>query len=292
MLTGEEDWPFGVAIAGTDVVFTTGLTQVGDQAVRVAPLSAGQPAASRILVARPGGQIPNGAIAIDGDTAYVAVGAGVVRVALATGAVAPFVDGRPITVTAVAVDATYVWWTTSLYKAPADAEVARRSKAGGPVEVLATGPGYGGSFTAVVPDGDGAFVASPQGVLRVAPGVVPVVVVSADALGGAPTRIAVDADRVYGVIAGGRNDLFSVPRGGGSKTELARKADATADLTVAGSEVLFFPDSSTLAAVPVGGGTPRIVAKGRYAAGDIAVAGDRVVFSADSRVWSAPIGSP
>ena len=65
-LSAREDHPFGVVVDGSNVLYTTGLTQVGDHAVRIAPLDPASPAASRILVADPGGMIPNGPLAIDG----------------------------------------------------------------------------------------------------------------------------------------------------------------------------------------------------------------------------------
>ncbi len=42
-LTAREDHPFGVVVDGSDVLYTTGLTQVGDHAVRIAPLDPALP---------------------------------------------------------------------------------------------------------------------------------------------------------------------------------------------------------------------------------------------------------
>lgn len=309
-LSAVEDSPLGVVTDGVDVLFTTGRTQVGDHALRAVPLQPGTPAASRLVVADPGHAVPNGPLALDGGDVYVAAGFGIVRVSKSDGQATPVVEGRPTEVTSIAVDGTYVWWTTSTYKFPAAAEVARRPKRGGPVEVLAAGvdakgqvyqneaarsavavPGAS-AFNSLVLEGDGVLAATPGGILRVVPGRKAETIADAAALGGAPTAIAADGERIYATIAGG-NDLVAVPRGGGPRKELAPTVDTTADIALAGGEVLFLAGGSggraTIEAVPAAGGPVRVVTSGRYAAGDLAVHGGRVVFSADSRVWSAPL---
>lgn len=311
-LSAGEDYPFGVVIDGSDVLFTTGLTQVGDHAVRIAPIAPASPAASRVLVADPGGTIPNGALAIDGGNVYVAAGSGILRVSVATGEVTPVVDGRPTLVDAVAVDDRYVWWTTFTYKDPAGSEVARIPKGGGPVEILAAGVDGKGrvhqddlarqavavpkasSFWSLLLDGDAALVTNGSVILRVAAGSAARVVVDASSYDGAVTRIAADAERIYGEMAGGHDNLFAALRSGGPPTELARDADNVKDIVVAGDEVLYMTAEGSggreaIRAVATTGGPSRVVTSGRYAAGDLAVAGDRVVYSADSRVWSAPL---
>ena len=57
-LSAREDYPFGVVVNGADVLYTTGLTQVGDHAIRTAPLDPALPPASRVLVADPAGPDP------------------------------------------------------------------------------------------------------------------------------------------------------------------------------------------------------------------------------------------
>jgi hypothetical protein len=313
-LSAKEDYPSGVVIDGADVLYTTGLTQVGDHAVRIAPLDPASPATSRVLVADPGGTVPNGALAVDDGDVYVAAGSSVERVSVATGHVTSVVGGRPTLVDAVAVDDRYVWWTTFTYKFPAGAEVARIPKGGGPVEILAAGVDGKGrvyqdeparqavavpeasAFRSLLLDGDAALVASGSVILRVAAGRPPQAVVDASSLGGAVTYIAADADRIYGEIAGGHDSLFAAPRSGGSPVELARDADNVKGIAVAGDEVLFMVHSpgsggrDAIRAVAKTGGPARVVTSGRNAAGDLAVTADRVVFSADSRVWSAPLG--
>jgi hypothetical protein len=317
-LTGREDSPRGVVSDGVNVFFTTGLTQAGEHAVRVAPLRPGPAGpASRILAADPAGQVPNGPLFLDGDDLYVAAGSGIVKVSKTTGAATPVVDGRPTGVTSVVVDGDYVWWTTSTYKFPTAAEVARRPKRGGPVEILAAGVDDKGKVyeddrarAAVAVAGTGSFgplllagadvlVASPGAILRARPGRPPEVVSDSAALGGAPTRIAADADRIYAEIAGGRDNLVAIPRAGGRPVELVGDVDNTNDIALSAGEVVFITSGgvgrggkAAVNAVPVAGGPARILASGRYAAGDLAVVGDRAVFSADDRVWSAPLHAP
>jgi hypothetical protein len=258
-LSGSEDFPFGVVVAGANVLYTTGLSQAGDHAVRVAPLEPATPAASRILIDSP---FPNGALAVDGDDVYVAAGAGIVRVSITNGSITPVVDGRPTTVTSVAVDDRYLWWTASTYKFGAAAEVARVAKAGGAVEMLAAGVDEKGhvyqddparqavavakatSFNSVLPDGDSAVVASPYAILRVAAGQKPVVVVSSDVLGGPPDHLVAGGQRIYGETAGNRKNLFALPRAGGVPVALASGADDSRQIAVAGGELLFFTAGS------------------------------------------------
>jgi hypothetical protein len=151
------------------------------------------------------------------------------------------------------------------------------------------------AFHALVLDGDGAFVANPGALLRVAAGRPPQVVLDGSRLfGGALAQVAADADRLYGLIAGGHGQLFAVSRAGGPPVELARDSDSVNGITVAGGEVIFMTAAGSggredIKAVPVTGGPARVLTSGRYADGDLAVAGDRLVFSADSRVWSVPL---
>lgn len=313
-LSATEDSPFGVVSDGVDVLFTTGRTQVGDHALRAAPLQPADPPASRLVLTDPNRPVPNGRLALDGGDVYVAAGTGIIRVSKATGAITPVVDGRPTEVTSIVVDGTYVWWTTSTYQFPAAGEVARRPKRGGPVEVLAAGvdakgqvyqndPGRmavalpgASSFGSLVLDGQAVLVASPGGILRVAPGRKTETIADAAALGGAPTGIAADGDRIYATIAGRRNNLVSVLRSGGRPSELAPNVDNTADIVVAGGEVYFLLGGgaggrATIEAVPATGGSSRVVTSGRYAGGDLAASAGRVLFSADGRVWSAPVRS-
>ncbi len=312
-LADYEDAPSGVAIAGTDVVYTTGRTVAGENAVRIAPLDPASPAASRVLVANPGGVGPNGPLAVDGGDLYVAAGAGIMRISIATGVVTPVVSGRPTEVLSLVVDDRFVWWTTSGYRAPQSDEVARIPKAGGAVEILASGADDKGRvadddpvrkavavshpfFYSIVPDGDTALASAPDGLLRVAVGRPPELVLDTNkAFDGALSRITGDTDHIYGEIAGGHDQLISVPRAGGVPVTLARDVDNVNRIVVAGGEVIFFTSGGgsdgkeNINAVSTTGGPVRVVTSGHYADGDIAVAGDRVVFSGDRRVWSAPL---
>lgn len=147
----------------------------------------------------------------------------------------------------------------------------------------------------MVLDGDTALVANPNGLLRVATGRAPQVVLGDGKLfGRALGPIAGDADHIFGEIAGGHNQLFAVPRTGGEPMELARNVDSVSNIVVAGGEVIFMTPAGSggrknINAVPTAGGAVRAVTSGRYARGDLAVAGNRLVFSADGRVWSVPI---
>ncbi len=190
-LTAREDGPRYVATDGTRVFFTTGRTQVGENALRVASLD-GAEAASRLVATTPGGRIPNGNVALDGDTVYVAADFGIVRMPAAGGEATVVVDGRPGSVDDVVATDTDLWWTTWVFDTPKRCEVARMPKTGGPVEVLAVdvASGLGRPY----PDGDTALLASPKGVLRVAAGEAPEVVAGSDLVGGAVTGLAMDDD--------------------------------------------------------------------------------------------------
>ena len=292
-LTGTEDAPHGVATDGARVLFTTGRTMVGENAVRSVALDGDT--ASVVVATMPAGRIPNGLMALDGDVAYVAAGSGIVRLPLAGGDATVVVDGRPAGVEDVVVAGDALWWTTSQYLAPKRIEIARMPKAGGAVEAVATG--VAASLGDPYVEGDSALVASPQGVLRVRAGSAPEVVVSSDVAGGAVTALAVDDQRLYLLVAGSRHRLLAVPRGGGAPTVLAPDVDSTASVVVVGDQVVFFGPSgpvgsgrATLQAVAGAGGTPRTIAAGRYSDGDLAAVGtDRVVFSADDRVWVAEV---
>ncbi|MDQ2826738.1 MAG: hypothetical protein M3Y04_07250, partial [Actinomycetota bacterium] len=152
-----------MATAGARVLFTTGRTQVGENALRVATLD-GDPT-SHVLATSLGGRGPNGRTAIDGDTVYIAAGAGIVRMPIGGGAATVVVDGRPAGVDDVVVAGEELWWTTAQYLAPQWVEVAHISKAGGPVQVAAINVAT--ALSDSHPDGDSALVASPNGVLRV-----------------------------------------------------------------------------------------------------------------------------
>jgi len=293
-LTATEDAPSGVATDGARVLFTTGRTQVGENALRVAEVDGG--AASTVVAVDPGGLIPNGRVALDGEVAYVAAGNGIVRQPLAGGVGTIVVDGRPALVDEVVVAGDHLWWTTYQYGEPDRIEVARMPKAGGAVEVVAAGVARG--FDNLHPDGDAALVASPQGVLRVRAGQPPETVVSGEAVGGVVTRLAVDDRRIYVLTTGAHYRLMAVPREGGAAVVLADDVDSDADLAVVGDQVVFFRlvggvgsgGRAELQAVPGGGGPVRRVASGAYPDGDLAPVGDgRVVFSADRRVWVASV---
>jgi hypothetical protein len=294
-LTGEEDAPSGVATDGSRVFFTTGRTQVGENALRVVALDG--ESTSRVVAVTPGGLIPNGHLAVDGDVVYVDAGSGIVRQPIAGGDAAVVVEGRPAIVDDVVVSGDDLWWTTYQYRNPNRIEIARMPKAGGPVEVLAID--VAGGLDDPHPDGDSALVASPIGVLRVRAGAAPEVVVSSDAVGGAVTNLATDSERLYVLTAGSRHRLLAIPRNGGAPVELADDIDDQAALAVVGDEVVFFGRSGgigsggreSLLAVPGTGGPVRVVASGSYPDGDLAAVGDgRVVFSADRKVWIATVG--
>jgi hypothetical protein len=292
-LTADEDAPRGVATDGTRVFFTTGRTQVGENALRVATIEG--EATSHIVATTPGGLIPNGHVALDGDVVYVAAGRSIVRLPVAGGDATVVVDGRPAGIDNVVVAGDDLWWTTYQYLARGRVEVARMPKAGGPVEVVAIN--VADALNDPQPDGGAALVGTPDGVLRVRAGAPPEVVVSDDALGGAVTALAIDGERLYVLIAGNKHRLLAIPRRGGAPVELADDIDSTADLAVVGDQVLFFRAGGVgsggraqLQAVPGTGGAERTIASGRYADGDLAAVGtDRVVFSADGVVWVASV---
>jgi hypothetical protein len=293
-LTAPEDSPGGVATDGTRVLFTTGRNMAGENAVRAARLD-GDPV-SVVVATSPGGQIPNGGLAIDGDMVYLAAGSGILRMPIAGGPATAVVSGRPAGVTDVVVAGADLWWTTYQYGEPNRIEVAHMPKAGGPVEVAAVG--VAGGLDDPHPDGASALVASPIGVLRVRAGRPHEVVVSAEVAGGAVTHLAMDAERLYLLTAGSRQRLLAVPRAGGPPVELARDVDSTAGVVVTGGQVVFFAGRSgssgrsVLQAVAGAGGEPRTIATGPYSFGDLAVAGaGQVVFSADGKVWAARVGS-
>jgi hypothetical protein len=292
-LTGTEDGPTGVATDGTRVFFTTGRTQVGENALRSVALD-GDPV-SHVVATSPGGRGPNGRVAVDGDTVYLAAGSGIVRVSAAGGAATAVVDGRPAGVQDVVVAGDQLWWTTYQYLAPDRVEIAHMAKAGGPVEVAAVNVSTG--LDDPHPEGGAALVGGPRGVLRVRAGAPPEVVVAPGPAGGPVTHLAVDDQRLYVLVAGGER-LLALPRAGGAPVALATGIDSSKGLAVVGDQVVFFRTvgtvgsggRATLQAVPGGGGPERTIASGSYADGDLAAVGaDRVVFSADDRVWVASV---
>jgi hypothetical protein len=286
-LTGSEDHAAGVATDGTVAVFSTGGSQVGENAVRSVPLDGSSP--SRVLVKEPLGDIPSRALVIADGTVYVAVGRSIAAVPLAGGAATPVVTDRPATITSIAVEGARIFWTTSQLNVPEAAEVATAPLSGGAVEVLADHVAGHGSYGSVVPDGSGgAYAASPAGIVHVAAGRDPQVVVTSDAATGAVTQIASDGSQLFGVVAGGRQDLFSVPLTGGAVTQLARKADSTGEILAVAGGVAFF-DHDDLRWVSAAGGDEVTLASGRYADGTVAAAGNRLVFPADWRLWTAPL---
>jgi hypothetical protein len=286
-LTDTEDHAAGVATDGTVAVFSTGGSQVGENAVRLVPLDGSAP--SRVLVTEPLGGIPSRELAIAGDTVYVAVGRSIAAVPLAGGEATAVVTDRPGAVTSIAVEGDHLFWTTGQLNVPEAAEVGMVTLPAGAVDVLADHVVGRGSYTSVVPDGlGGAYAASPAGIVHVAPASQPEVVVSDEAASGAVTRIATDGTHLFGVVAGGRNDLFSVPLDGGTVTQLAPKADSTGAIVTVGGGVAFFVGDD-LRWVAAGGGDPQNLAHGKYADGTLAVAGDRLVFPADWQLWTVPL---
>ncbi len=292
-LTAGEDAPFGVVSDGKEVLFTTGRTQVGENALRSVAVDGGT--TSRLVAVTPGGRTPNGRVALDGELAYVAAGSGIVRQPVGGGVGTVVVRDRPALVDEVVVAGADLWWTTYQYGEPGRIEVARVPKAGGPVEVVAVNVAGGLGRPSPEPGG-AAVLSSPIGALRVRAGRPPEVLVSAQAAGGAVTRLAVDSQRLYLLTAGARHRLLAVPLTGGPPAVLANDVGSESDLLVMGGEVVYFAGPSgtgggtELRAVPTTGGPARTIASGRYAAGDLAAAGDgRVVFSADGQVWMAAL---
>jgi len=286
-LTDSEDHAAGVATDGTVAVFSTGGSEVGENAVRLVPLDGSAP--SRVLVSNPLGGIPSRELAIAGDTVYVAVGRSIAAVPLAGGEATAVVTDRPGAVTSIAVQGGQLFWTTGQLNVPEAAEVGAVTLSTGGVDVLADHVVGRGSYTSVVPDGlGGAYAASPAGIVHVAPGRRPEVVVSDQQTSGAVTRIATEGTLLFGVVAGGRNDLFSAPLAGGKLTELAPKADSTGAIAAVGGGVAFFVGDD-LRWVPDDGGDEVTLASGKYADGTLAVAGDRLVFPADWQLWTVPL---
>ncbi|MEA2842445.1 MAG: hypothetical protein QOJ69_116, partial [Actinomycetota bacterium] len=122
-ITAREDAPRYVATDGTRVFFTTGRTQVGENALRVATLDGGT--TSRLVATTPGGRTPNGNVALDGDVVYVAADFGIVRMPIAGGEATVVVDGRPGSIDDVVAAGGDLWWTTWVFDTPKRCEVAR-----------------------------------------------------------------------------------------------------------------------------------------------------------------------
>ncbi len=293
-LTAKEDAPSGVATDGTRVFFTTGRTQVGENALRAATLD-GDPA-STVVATSPGGRVPNGPLALDGNDVFIAAGSGIVRMPTAGGDAVTVVDERPAVVDDVVVAGDDLWWTTYQLGDPDRVEVAHTPKSGGPVEVAAVNVSTG--LDDPHPDGQTALVSSPKGVLRVRAGSPPDMVVSDKAVGGTVTRLAIDDQRFYVLTTGDHYRLMAIPRDGRAPFVLADDVDSDADIAVVGDQVVFFRllgsvgsgGHAALLAVPGIGGAERTIATGTNAVGDLAVVGDdRVVFSADDQVWLASV---
>jgi hypothetical protein len=287
-LSGKEDHATGVATDGDAVVFSTGGSQVGENAVRLVPFDGSS--ASSIIVANPLGLIPSGALAIDRGDVYVGAGRSILRFALGGGDVTEIVSARPATVTALAVDETHVFWTTADLNRPDDAQLARSPKTGGgPIEVLADHVIGHGSYSALALDGvGGAYAASPGGIVHGRPGRAAAVLVSAEQASGAVTQIAFDGDRLYGVVAGGRNDLFTVTASGGDMQQLARHADSVKSIIPVAGGVAFF-DRNDLRYVSSTGGAATTLASGPYADGALCAVGDVLIFPADWQIWTTTV---
>ena len=294
-LTGVEDAPSGAATDGARVVFTTGLTAQGEQAVRAVSLDG--PPISHIVAKMPAGKSPNGRIALDGDVAYVAAGFGIVRVPLDGGPSTVVVDNRPAAIDEVVVAGDTVWWTTAEYHPGPDwIEIGRVPKAGGPAELVTNK--IGTALNDLIPEGDSALVVAEKGVLRVRPGSPPEVVVTSDMVGGGQiSGLAVDSQRYYLLMNTGKHGLQAVPRAGGAAVVLADDVDATQEFAVVGDQVVYFTSHGNfpnhvdqLLAVPVAGGPVRTIASGSQSQYDLAALGnDRVVFSGDDQVWVASL---
>jgi len=293
-LTAKEDAPSGVATDGTRVYFTTGRTQVGENALRAATLD-GDPA-STVVAKSPGGRIPNGNLAIDGNNVFIAADSGILRMPTAGGDATTVVDGRPAGVADVVVAGDDLWWTTYQLGDPDRVEVAHAPKSGGPVQVAAVNVST--RLDDPQPDGDTALVGSPKGVLRVRAGSPPEMVVNEKAVGGTVTRLAMDDQRLYVLTTGDHYRLMAIPRDGGAPFVLADDIDSEANIAVVGDQVVFFRllgsvgsgGHAALFAVPGAGGAERQIATGTNVVGDLAVVGDnRVVFSADDQVWLASV---
>ncbi|MDP9075600.1 MAG: hypothetical protein M3N98_15810 [Actinomycetota bacterium] len=283
-----------MATDGSRVVFTTGRTYVGENAVRAAALDG--PPMSRVVAKQPAGRSPNGRVALDRDVAYVAAGFGIVRVPLDGGPATVVVDRRPASIDEVVVAGDQLWWTTAQYQPGPDwIEIGRVPKAGGPVEVVTNKIGTG--ITDLHPEGDSALIVTGKGVLRVRAGSPAEVVVSNDSVGGEIGGLAVDSERFYLLMNTGKHGLIAVPRRGGQPVVLADDVDTTQEFAVVGDQVVFFTSHglgasvrAELHAVPVAGGPVRTIASGTQIQYDLATVGnDRVVFSGDNQVWIASV---
>ena len=290
-LTGRENAPRGVTADGSRVLFTTGHTQVGENALREATVDGDS---SRILAVTPGGLAPNGQLALAGGDIYVAAGSAIVRTSAGGSDAVTVVGNRPAGVSDVVVAGDDLWWTTYQYGAPARIEVARMPRSGGPVEVLAVD--VAGGLGRPYPEGSSALLASPIGVLRVQAGSPPEVVASAGVLGGAVTRMAVGQRAPLRHHRRGQAPAALRPAPRRRVLGAGRGRGHRGDIAVVGNQVVFFAarsgpsGHSELRSVAATGGQVRNVASGRYAHGDLAVVtGDRVVLSADDRVWIASV---
>lgn len=285
-LTESQDHASGVASDGSVVVFSTGGSQVAFNSVSSVPLAGGDVS---VVSEEPLGGIPSSALTIANGTVYVAVGRSIAAIPIGGGAATELVHDRPGTISSLATDGTRIFWTTGDLNMPDHAEIASATLADGTVTKLTDEEIGHGSYTSAVVDGEGGvFAASPGGVVHVDAAGTVSLVVSDDDASGAVTRIAVDTEHVYGVVAGGRNDLFSVPRDGGEVTQLARQADSTGSILAVSGGVAFFVKDD-VRWVPSGGGDAVTLATGKYPDGTIALAGNRLVFPADWRIWSVPL---
>ena len=292
-ITGEEDAPLGVVATadGSSVVFTTGRTLVGENAVRRASVAGGE---SVVLQAGSESIVPTDALAVDATHVYASYDRDVVRMPIEGGESEVLTSGRPAGIRYLAVHDGFVYWTTYQFRGTADQiELGRVPVAGGEAEQLVVG--ITDALGRPQFDGDAVLLASPIGELRVVPGSAAEVLVPSEQLGGSPTELAFDDTSLYVTVAGPRRPLRSVPRAGGDPVVLEADLDTAAAMVIVDGQLVGFdsaglgrPDS--VVAVSIATGEVRTLATGRFPGRDLTVVPGRgVAFSADSRVWLVPI---
>lgn len=292
-LTGEEDAPLGVVATddGSAVLFTTGRTLVGENAIRSVAVGGGAGAGASVVV-RAGSEelVPSDALAVDATHVYAGYGLDLVRVPLGGGEAEVLATDRPAGILHIALHDGFAYWTTYQFDGrPGQIELARVPVGGGDVEQLAVDV----SDQLGLPrfDADAVLLSSPIGVVRVVPGSAAEVVVPSAPLGGAVTDLAFDAQNFYVLVAGPRLGLRSVPRAGGDPRTYDVDIDTAAELLLVGDQLVGFSGGglgrpSLLLAVDIASGESRTLASGRFPGRDLAeVPGHGVAFTADSRVW-------
>lgn len=175
------------------------------------------------------------------------------------GIVSDGTDGNPVCVT---TDASFVYWTVK------DGRVFRRAKAGGAIELLATGIDSANAI--VVSDGFVYWHAGDyaNGVLSRVPiaGGEIVAIAKMRPMVDACRALAADANQLYFADVGDKppddGSIFALPKSGGTPTPIATKVRSPGNLAVDDANVYFVAEGTPwdfldaiVAKVPKGGGS-------------------------------------